>query len=551
MPEPGVPTIAELVERHLQLGMDDICQELQERKRYILGGFAAAFGERTVDQLKAIDIAGWLASHETWRSPWTYNAALQIIRRMFNWAIESELVERNPSQRVKLRRKTTQRRPMSDEHFQALMRTADAIFRRFLVALKFTGARPSELTSARWRNVNFEQGAIVLHEHKTAKKTGRPRIIPLVPPVVKLLAWMRSHRQATVIGLVERFLLDAGGDIKAVELARKMKPYGVSARAVARAREALGLEKVWCEGPGRAKGTRPTRSGGPPRPAQWGHWRYRLPADYAQLPDPTLHDFVFVNALGNAFNKRSLTLRMQRLRVRAGLPKGITLYTLRHRFAFQGVRNGVNLKLLSLALGHTSVVMSEKYVWSAGLADDVQQAALQIVYGEGAIGLKRKAPPPHPIEIVTPPPVGEIPIVSEHVPSRANTERERPQVRVHEQPTNGAIETLLAELVKRLPAPKMNGRHSGPALILPLRPAEEATWKAVQWALVENPALASAKDVALFAWLKSRTDCPHSLPPHVETFRRYLSKGRLFYDQRKRVLRGRELPPIPPEEAAV
>jgi integrase len=597
MTQPTQPTIGELIERYMTLGIDDIAKSSRDYKTWVLDDFDSALGRKTVSEIKAIDVTAWLAGHPTWKSAWTYNQALAIVRRLFNWSIEQELIERNPSQRCKLRRKTTRRLPMSDEHFQTLVRTADPAFRRFLMFLKFTGCRPSEASIMRWRDVHFDKHAVVLRDHKTMKKTGRPRVIPLVPPVVKLLAWMRSHRQATVIGLVERFLLDAGGEMKAIDLARKMKPYGVSHRAVARARAALRVEKIW---------TGPTDTEPPAssdeyvteftpftktiaeklaaglsmgqiykdlvkdgiagsysslrRFCRWlktqvksfdrvHHYVYRLPDDHEPLPDPTAQDFVFVNVLGNAFDKNSLGLRVRRICLRAGLPRHITLYQLRHRFFLQGIKNRVNLKLLSLAGGHVSTHMTEHYIHEAGLTEDVYEGALQAVYGPGAVAAIKPPPPPRPVEIVTPPPVEEIPTVAEYLPTYANNERERPQVRVEKaEPANGsALEMMLAEVLKRLPAPKLNGRHTGPSLILPLRPAEEATWQAVQWALAENPALASVKDVEVFAWIQGRKDCPHKLPPHAESFRRYLSKGRLFYDKRKRVLRERVPAPQPPD----
>ena len=48
----------------------------------------------------------------------------------------------------------------------------------------------------RWVDVHIEKGAVVLQEHKTARKTGRPRVIPLVPTVIKLLLWMQSVRES-------------------------------------------------------------------------------------------------------------------------------------------------------------------------------------------------------------------------------------------------------------------------------------------------------------------------------------------------------------------
>jgi integrase len=187
------------------------------------------------------------------------------------------------------------RRPMTDEEFQILLRGSDAAFRRFLIFLKFTGCRPGEAASIRWADVRFEDGAVVLQEHKTARKTGRPRIIPLVPTVVKLLQWMR----------------------------------------------------VWAQSTGKGRD----------------------------------QDHVFVNRRGNALSRGWLSLKMQRLRKRLGLAKGVTYYGLRHRYGLMGIRNGVNLKLLSLCMGHVRTQMTEHYIAEAGLTQEVQQAAWQVAYG--------------------------------------------------------------------------------------------------------------------------------------------------------------------------
>jgi integrase len=136
---------------------------------------------------------------------------------------------------------------------------------------------------------------VVLNEHKTARKTGRPRIIPLVPTVVKLLHWLYSQHQAS---------------------------------------------------PGRGD-----------------------------------HEHVFTNGRGNAFSRGWLSLNMQRLRRRLGLPAGLTLYCLRHRYGLMGIKNGVNLKLLSLCMGHVRTQMSEHYIAEAGLTNQVHQAAWQVAYG--------------------------------------------------------------------------------------------------------------------------------------------------------------------------
>jgi integrase len=143
-----------------------------------------------------------------------------------------------------------------------------------------------------WGDEDFEQAEVVLKDHKTARKTGQPRIIPLVPTVMKLLLWI--HRQS---------------------------------------------------------------------------------------PNARSQDNVFVNGRGNAFSRGWLSLKMQRLRRRLGLARHVTLYGLRHRYGLMGIKNGVNLKLLSLCMGHARTQMTEHYIAEAGLSQQVQQAARQVVAG--------------------------------------------------------------------------------------------------------------------------------------------------------------------------
>jgi hypothetical protein len=50
-----------------------------------------------------------------------------------------------------------------------------------------------------------------------------------------------------------------------------------------------------------------------------------------------------------------------------------------------GIRNGVNLKLLSLCMGHVRTQMTEHYIMKAGLTEQVQQAAWQVAYGTGVV----------------------------------------------------------------------------------------------------------------------------------------------------------------------
>jgi integrase/recombinase XerC len=292
-------TVSEVITMYLAQARRDLSARSYETVACILRRFDESAGQLTLAECRPFDLQCWLNEHPEYRSEWYRRCVISSIKRAFNWACEMELIQRNPFAKMRSRGCPQRRRPMTDDEFQTLLRGSDPTFRRFLIFLKFTGCRPGEAASMRWAEVRFEDGSVVLQEHKTARKTGRPRIIPLVPTVTRLLLWMRSHREDS-----------------------------------ADARE---------------------------------------------------HDHVFINRRGNAFSRGWLSLKMQRLRRRLGLSAGVTLYGLRHRYGLMGIKNGVNLKLLSLCMGHARTQMTEHYIAEAGLTDQVQQAALQVAYGPRCI----------------------------------------------------------------------------------------------------------------------------------------------------------------------
>jgi integrase len=292
-------TVHQVITMYLAQARRDLSARSYETVSCILRRFDKACGKLRIANCRPYDLQCWLNEHPEYASEWYRRCVISSIKRAFNWGVEMELVGRNPFAKLRSRGRANRRRPMTDEEFQVLLRGSDRAFRRFLIFLKFTGCRPGEAASMRWADVDFEQRAVVLKEHKTARKTGRPRIIPLVPTVVKLLLWMRERARAN-----------------------------------------------------------------------------RKEID---------QDRVFVNRRGNALSRRWLSLKMQRLRKRLGLAAGVTLYGLRHRYGLMGIKNGVNLKLLSLCMGHVRTQMTEHYIAEAGLTQQVQAAALQVAYGPGKI----------------------------------------------------------------------------------------------------------------------------------------------------------------------
>jgi integrase len=598
-------TIREVIQLYLPEAKRELAPETFKMRARTLTLFDKDCGHLAIEEARAMDLHNWLNQFPAW-SDWYRANHVTSVKRAFNWALDMELIQRNPFGRVR-QRKGGRRKPMTDENFQVLMRAASPLFRRFLVMLKFTGARPSELCSSKWSDVRFDQGCILLEKHKTARKTGKPRRIPLVPTTVKLLVWMKLHRQVSTAELVERVLLP--GPMKATEFASRMRIYGVSHMALVRARKALGVKKIRVkreEDPkqaeiptaGNSKSTRGRKKTEEMKKLSefcrdqlaegqeaaaivekvrqlFGRsihsrhvstyarraenrfdilgpvyvWAYALPPGYRPRKDWPREDFVFLNYDGNPWKRPALNLRILRIRKKTGVLKGASLYQLRHRYGLMGIKNKVNLKLLSLCMGHSDTRTTEIYIDEAGLTDDVQQAALQVAYGAGAMAMLPPPPKARMIPTIPQPPAPEqIQPVMEQLPNREGIPA-RPQIPLQPVTKNGdgskleyLVEVLLKKLAKQGEA--STRRRSAP---IPggLSPSQASAFEAYQWAMKQRPELAKAEDRDVYEWLCSQKDFPGRLPPTITTWNRYLSGARLFHGFTKRPeLTGR--PTAPP-----
>lgn len=86
-------------------------------------------------------------------------------------------------------------------------------------------------------------------------------------------------------------------------------------------------------------------------------------------------DYVFRNTLGTKINYRSLLQAWHRFSDTIGLPP-CGLHVLRHTYATNALRAGVNIKVLSELLGHKSITVTLNIYTDVGADDKAQAAAL-------------------------------------------------------------------------------------------------------------------------------------------------------------------------------
>jgi integrase len=297
-------TVGEVIARYLKDAKDELTPATYSARELYLSYFTDKFGGQRVTDVTPIDLKEWIRSQDQFRSPWTRAAVNAALQRAFNWGARGKIIRGNPIRGVELNELKRPGRDMTHAELQALMRRSDIPFRRFLLALKFTGARPGELANLQWSQIDWGARIATLPEHKTAKKTGKPRILFFVPPMLKMLRIIQRQQGENPAVAALRRILQAAPNRQArkQDIATAMRRLGYSDRALSRARDALGVTF--------------RRVGG------WGghgHTVYLLPEQVSR-PKPQPSDHVFLCGKGRPWTKNALAQKFKRLRQELGLP---------------------------------------------------------------------------------------------------------------------------------------------------------------------------------------------------------------------------------------
>lgn len=231
--EPGLP-ITELVRRFLAWCDRHRSESTVRTYRHRLRRFVARFGERPLSSLHRLDIDEHLHAAGEGMSADTRRLDIIAIERLQAWAIEMELLgDAARPLKQKLEKPSAGRRERIPTPYETrrLLSVAKPAFARIYQALRQCGARPNELCRATLADYHRRRGLILLTEHKTARKTGRPRKIVVGKRLAELIDESTRGRSSGRL-----FLTDSG------------KPWTVAnlSRTFRRLRNRLGLPADLC-----------------------------------------------------------------------------------------------------------------------------------------------------------------------------------------------------------------------------------------------------------------------------------------------------------------
>lgn len=182
--KPSALTAAQVCDLYLQFSKGEHEPDTFAWHERYLQKFCDRCGHLKAADLIPFHLTSWLDAQK-WKKARRHATA--IVKRAFAWAMKQKLIPADPFAEVAVPKGGRRERVLTpDERRQILAAIKDRQFRDLVFAMQETGCRPGEVARVEAAHVNLEVGVWVLPEHKTARKTGKPRVVYLTPPVLEL-----------------------------------------------------------------------------------------------------------------------------------------------------------------------------------------------------------------------------------------------------------------------------------------------------------------------------------------------------------------------------
>ena len=149
--------------------------------------FCREFNARELGSLTPLEIDEHLAATGAGMSDSTRHHDIMALQRLQKFALDFNLLDKPVIGKLEKPRVGQRSRVPSASETEAILAKASAPFRLIYAALRQCGARPGELCRAKIADVDRANRVITLKDHKTGRKTGQPRRIPIGRKLGELL----------------------------------------------------------------------------------------------------------------------------------------------------------------------------------------------------------------------------------------------------------------------------------------------------------------------------------------------------------------------------
>jgi integrase len=183
------PAFKSLVERYLVEYAKPRKRTWKKDKRLLESNLVPALGRRKAHLITRTELRTELNKVKNRPAPVEANRTFEVVRRLFNWAIEEEILGENPVLKLpKPAEETPRERTLTADELQTLWRLLDnasPIVRGVFRLMLLSAQRRNEVSRMRWADLDRREHWWNIPAELT--KTKRPYRVPLTPAMLAII----------------------------------------------------------------------------------------------------------------------------------------------------------------------------------------------------------------------------------------------------------------------------------------------------------------------------------------------------------------------------
>lgn len=183
------PTFKQLAGRYIEEYAKPKKRTWQKDRRLLDNNLIRALGRKKAHLITRADLRGELNKIKSRPAPVEANRTFEVVRRLFNWAIEEEIVAENPVFKLpKPAEETPRERTLTADELQTLWRELDdasPIVRGVFRLMLLSAQRRNEVSRMRWADLDRRERWWNIPAELT--KTKRPYRVPLTPAMLAII----------------------------------------------------------------------------------------------------------------------------------------------------------------------------------------------------------------------------------------------------------------------------------------------------------------------------------------------------------------------------
>ena len=182
-----IPTLGELFDAYIETETRDFKPSTVFQKKWARRRFFEYFSENTLSsEITKRDAANFAADlSKTKLSEASRAGTIRDVKTVFSWALKTEILTSNPFEGIKSGSFKNKKREVYvslDDYRKMLAVCPSQAWRALLALYRIGGLRKGEALTARWRDVDFPGGRLLVHSPKTERYDGHEtRVVPLFP----------------------------------------------------------------------------------------------------------------------------------------------------------------------------------------------------------------------------------------------------------------------------------------------------------------------------------------------------------------------------------